>query len=342
MFKKFGKNDIFTADGRTEESVVLQDAFYSVNRKSENHYLSASASGSYFLSILDGNVNLPWSNKLLTIAYGMHSSSVLSSSTAAFAEKNKIYRLYAKTLLGNEKLKFNFNGQQQNELMFLSVARNQVKDGLKVGTISVGILNGLNDQQPTSSAAVLAYLGDSFKNNDDMYSFPGGTAGNLRYRPSGKAASAPTTNTVYGLVFYDHGTAILPPHMIWTTGSSNMFSGGSSYNDTLSGTNNELLNGLANKLADVSFSNISKPQVTFFACVAGKEEFNYSSNPSSKNANGEIIVNSGSLNMVRPTTYITQIALCNDLGQVMAVAKSTHPIKKDFSKKVKITARLIT
>ena len=104
-----------------------------------------------------------------------------------------------------------------------------------------------------------------------------------------------------------------------------------------------ILNGLANKMADFSFINLSRPRVTYFKCIGEKEEFNYSSNPSYKNINGEIIINSGSNNQnVKPATYITQIALCNDLGEIMAIAKATEPIKKDFSKKVTILARLIT
>lgn len=346
MFKKFNDDDIVTTTARIEESVVLAGALYGGYRMFETHFVSSSINTAYFLSITDGNPNLPWSNKLATISYGMHTSSTLYTyaSASAIDHKSKIYRLYAKTLLGDEDLKFVVNKQEQNELIFISLARNQLKDGIKPGTVSIGFNKSGNEQFPSGLLPSVEYNSDLVTKN--IYNFKGGRAADL-FTVSQKfylfSGSNPAMSSSVGLIFYDHGTAALIPHKILLTGSGMQMSGTTTYPDTLFSGNNNLLYGISNKFADFSYTNFSAPRLTFFKCTAEKEEFNYSSNDSYRNDSGEIIVTSGSINQkLIPATYITQIALCNELGQVLAIAKPTQPIKKDFSKKLEITVRLIT
>jgi hypothetical protein len=66
-------------------------------------------------------------------------------------------------------------------------------------------------------------------------------------------------------------------------------------------------------------------------------EFNYSSNPS-------FIDDEGSLNFTSmidmPRVYISTIGLYNDEGDLLAVAKLSQPIAKDFTKEALIRVKL--
>jgi hypothetical protein len=66
-------------------------------------------------------------------------------------------------------------------------------------------------------------------------------------------------------------------------------------------------------------------------------EFNYSSNPS-------FIDDLGSLNFTSmidmPRVYISTIGLYNDEGDLLAVAKLSQPIAKDFTKEALIRVKL--
>ena len=67
-------------------------------------------------------------------------------------------------------------------------------------------------------------------------------------------------------------------------------------------------------------------------------QFNYSENPSFiSGSTGEVIYDSFVNN---PQTYITTVGLYNDNSEVLAVAKLSKPLKKDFTKEALIRVKL--
>lgn len=70
---------------------------------------------------------------------------------------------------------------------------------------------------------------------------------------------------------------------------------------------------------------------------ATSREFNYSNNPSFTNNDGTFTVEEFNRN---PKTYITTIGLYNKEDELVAVAKTSRPIVKNFDKEVAIRAKL--
>ena len=67
-------------------------------------------------------------------------------------------------------------------------------------------------------------------------------------------------------------------------------------------------------------------------------QFNYSENPSFiSGSTGEVIYDSFVNN---PQTYITTVGLYNDNSELLAVAKLSKPLKKDFTKEALIRVKL--
>jgi hypothetical protein len=67
-------------------------------------------------------------------------------------------------------------------------------------------------------------------------------------------------------------------------------------------------------------------------------EFNYSSNPSFiSGSTGAILYD---LFINNPSTYITTIGLYNDSNELLAVAKLSKPLKKDFTKEALVRVKL--
>ena len=77
----------------------------------------------------------------------------------------------------------------------------------------------------------------------------------------------------------------------------------------------------------------------FVFCRAKNAEFNYSINPSfSVSASaGTILYNDFIQN---PTTYISSVGMYNDNNELLAVAKLSKPLKKDFTKEALIRVKL--
>jgi hypothetical protein len=75
----------------------------------------------------------------------------------------------------------------------------------------------------------------------------------------------------------------------------------------------------------------------FYFVRAKNKEFNYTTNASFIDANGNLNFTS----MVdNPVTYITTVGLYNDANELLAVAKLSQPITKDFTKEALIKVKL--
>jgi hypothetical protein len=88
-----------------------------------------------------------------------------------------------------------------------------------------------------------------------------------------------------------------------------------------------------------SFTLLSEETIpsNFIFCRARNAEFNYSTNPSFEKS-----FYSSSLNeyMQTPATYITSVGLYNDNNELLAVAKLSKPLKKEFDTEALIRVKL--
>jgi hypothetical protein len=76
----------------------------------------------------------------------------------------------------------------------------------------------------------------------------------------------------------------------------------------------------------------------FIFVRAQNQEFNYSENPSFiSGSSGEVIFQSFINN---PQTYATTVGLYNDTNDLVAVAKLSRPLEKDFTKETLVRIKL--
>ncbi|MEK6879737.1 MAG: hypothetical protein AABY22_09030, partial [Nanoarchaeota archaeon] len=143
MYKTFDPaRDIQSSISPLNEVIVMGNILFSQsannNVKRTVHWTSGSISGSYYNAIFSDNILSASSVELIDINYGqsISSSYFLSASATNKTEKSKIYRLFAKKLLGAENQIFNLSGTNRNELIFISFRRSQFKDEIKKGATS--------------------------------------------------------------------------------------------------------------------------------------------------------------------------------------------------------------
>jgi hypothetical protein len=154
-----------------------------------------------------------------------------------------------------------------------------------------------------------------------------------------------TRSGSYGLVLPDVGAIILNAAALKLTPAN----GGITLNFNSSSNDDDPYNpGLFfNALIDVSvspsassFQLNSQETVTsdFVFCRARNGEFNYSENPSFiSGSTGAVLYD---LFINSPTTYITTVGMYNDSNELLAVAKLSTPLKKDFTKEALIRVKL--
>ena len=102
---------------------------------------------------------------------------------------------------------------------------------------------------------------------------------------------------------------------------------------TISGSSN----AIANRIFNVSFNNTTELNSTVYFCRANSNEFNYSSNPTYLSASK---IRVKEVRSDEPSTYVTTVGLYSPDNALLAVAKTSEPIKKQPSNEFTLRVRL--
>ena len=151
---------------------------------------------------------------------------------------------------------------------------------------------------------------------------------------SGSTLSQLDTTGSYGLFYPDSGFIILNPQALTNTLSVGLTS---SVAANTNAKNHVTLKDHISRSGHFIVDSEERVSSQYYFTRATNSEFNYTTNPS-------FIDNSGNLNfdsMVdNPTTFITTVGLYNDEGDLVAVAKLSQPVTKDFTKEALIRVKL--
>ena len=287
---------------------------------------SATSAGNYYLSIY--NTSSANQEVQFDVVYcdSQGSGSELFNSIVPNNSPTKtMYGQYRALILEDENASFIF-GKGNNIITgsyfwVLSIERARYKQSLFPGSINlqlsgsgIGIINLTDDSQDNP---VNTFIGSS--RVYQLISGSNGTAGSLLN--SGYVAGSGS----YGLVFPDLGTIILNPFAI--SQSIEIFPSRSNNSDGLN--NGRLYNAIS---GGASLSLNSEETITsdYIFVRARNSEFNYSENPSFiSGSTGEVIYD----NFINaPQTYVTTVGMYNDSNELLAVAKMSRPLLKDFTK----------
>jgi hypothetical protein len=292
----------------------------------------AGSSGDYYLSIYDSS---SLSNVQFDIVYcdsKGSGSNWFNSIVPGNSPTKTMYGQYRALILEDENANFIFgkgtNIVTGSNFWVLSIERARYKESLFPGSLNLklsgsgGIINLTDDSQDN---LVNSFIGTT--RVFQLISGSNGTAGSLPY--SGYVSNSGS----YGLVFPDLGTILLNPYAL--SQSIGLSPSRSNNSDGLNTTT--LYNSIT--LGD-SFALNSEETITsdYIFVRARNSEFNYSENPSFiSGSNGEVIY-SNFIN--QPQVYVTTVGMYNDSNDLLAVAKMSRPLLKDFTKEALIRVKL--
>ena len=243
-----------------------------------------------------------------------------------------IYGQYRSLILEDENASFTFgtgnNVTTGSFFWVLSIERANYKQSLFPGSLNLqisgsgGIINLTDDSQDNP---VSVFLGST--RVYQLISGSNGTAGSLSN--SGYVANSGS----YGLVFPDLGTILINPFAV--SQSIKLFPSRSNNSNGLN--TQRLFNSIV--LGD-SFALNSQETITsdYVFIRARNSEFNYSENPSFISGSTGEVIYSNFINA--PQVYITTVGMYNDSNDLLAVAKMSRPLLKDFTKEALVRVKL--
>jgi|TARA_R100000482_G_C5121605_1_gene146150 hypothetical protein len=295
----------------------------------------AGSSGDYYLTVYQTASSQVTSTPQFEIAYADKlgsGSALFNSSVPEKSPSLSIYGQYRSMILEDENKDFIF-GSSNNILTaenfwVINFDRARYKEQIFAGSLnlslsgSAGIINLTDDSKDNP---VNRFLGSS--KFYQLISGSNGTAGTLAN--SGYVAGSGS----YGLVFPELGTILLNPQAI--SQSIHVDAARSSN----SNDNNPLTLFDSIKLAS-SFQVNSEETITsdYVFIRARNSEFNYSENPSFiSGSTGEVIFDEF---INHPQVYATTVGMYNNSNELVAVAKLSKPLLKDFTKEALVRVKL--
>jgi len=344
-----------------EDFVVSSDSVtntvWSNNSPSLNTFFTSStqkegSSGPYYLSVYQTASNDDTAAVQFQIAYANATGGGgvnFNSQVPFVSATTTIYGQYRTLILEDENSKFvwgdTFTGSISNDFYVLSVERARYKQSLLPGTINLTL----------SSSGVASYDQIHLTDNSGMVTLPtyygtqrvyqmiSGSDGVAYNATSGGTGFTPNSGS-YGWFCPDISTILLNAAAL----DDNTAGGGGINLGTQTSTNfddnpTKLYDHISASAGNIDgniFELNSQETLTsdYVFIRARNNEFNYTENPSFiSGSSGEVIY---SYFINNPQTFPTTVGLYNDSNDLLAVAKLSKPIQKDFTKEALVRVKL--
>ena len=255
------------------------------------------------------------------------------------------YGQYRTLVLGDENASFIFGNYSASRLYAVNVERARYKQSLMPGTWTMHI-SGSN-----TAGGLLVLTDDSvalssvtFTDAGRVYNIVSGSAGvvNITQNEKGWAGGAQAVSGSYGWFLPDIATFLINSDAI--SGSADVSSPAlatSASSNTADNNPEKFVQAMGVAGADnfgFTLNSEEKMSSDYIFIRANNSSFNYSENPSFiSGSTGEVVFNEFIDN---PVTYITTVGLYNETNDLLAVAKLSRPLPKDFTKEMLVRVKL--
>jgi len=302
-----------------------------------------SVSGKYYLSIFQTDSTATSAEVQFNIAFGDSAgsgSTLYDSGIDGKSYTSTVFGQWQNIVLGDENNNFVFGGVTPVTQSFyaLSIERSKFKGNLFPGTLNLRI-SGSNEIVLTDNSNDVTTV--TYNEAGRVFQIVSGSAGSAissTSTPSNAVANGMTVSGSYGLFLPDVGAIILNAAAL-DLGTSDGGTGLATVYETDTDNNNPatLFNAIS---ASGNFTLNSQENITsdYVFVRARNSEFNYSANPSFiSGSTGEVLYNDF---INSPQTFVTTVGMYNDANELLAVAKLSKPLKKDFTKEALIRVKL--
>lgn len=338
-FKRLDQEDIvISADSITAPAwtgnVVSLTSFHTSSAQ------AAGTSGDYYLNIYQTASSDSTAEIQFSVAYGdkQGSGSVdINGNVVGVSPSRLIYGQYRTLVNGTEETDLAFAETIIDNIHVISVERARYKEKLLPGSLLMTLKQGSNAIKLTDDSNYTTT--QTFTDAGRVYNLVSASSEGVRFTGTGTDGTFGYSagSGSYGLLLPDAGLIILNADAL---GESVGNGGIVLPKGTNANTDDLVPQGVFNALnAGAQFKVRSEETVSsnFVFVRARNSELNYSTNPSNITGSGEL---RHDVMIDSPQSYITAVGLYNDNNDLLAVAKLSRPLLKDFTKEALIRIKL--
>lgn len=334
----------FQTDDSVVSSELITAPLWSNNSSTLTSFYTSSTqqigpSGKFYLNTYNGVFGTSGSDSQFSLAYG----HIYGSGSALFnglVEQNSptrdVYGQFRNLIYGDEGTVFNFGGNNgiSRDIYVVSVTRSRFKESVNPGTwnLTLSGSNSITLTDDSNDSSITNYIA-----GNRVYNIVSGSNGH-----SYNSSSIQTNSGSYGFFLPDMGLMVLNPRALSLSYANKGIA--ITVDETTAGTYSNGYNTNSNYLFQaiskgLSFTAKSQETISarFFFVNVKSSQMNYTTNPSIIDTNGNILFSSLINN---PQTFPTSIGLYNDFGDLLAVAKLSKPLPKDFTHQLTCRVKL--
>ena len=336
-FKRFDPQDIvISAESITapvwSNSVIDLTSFFTSSAQ------VAGASGAYYNNVYQTASDDTTAAVQFSVAYGdidgsgsLHFNLAVSGNSPS----KTIYGQYRALVLGDEESNFVFGSETGSHFYVISLDRARYKEKLLPGTFNL-LLSGSGEDtylNLTDNSQVATTT--NFNDAGRVFEVVSGSLGNVYTGVNATGHSKASGS--YGFFLPDVGVILLNGRALDGTPADGGLSLGTIRSMNTEGSGSEKIFDAIKSGGSFKVNSEETISSNFVFVRARNAEFNYSSNPSNTTGSGElrhdVMVNN-------PQAYATSVGLYNDNNDLLATAKLSRPLLKDFTKEALVRIKL--
>jgi hypothetical protein len=342
-FKRLEADD-FLVSSNAISSVCWTTGSPSLTNFYTSSVQAGGSSGNYYINVFDTTAT---QSVQFAIAYGNAAgsgSANYNNAVNGLSPSSTIFGQWQDLVIGDENTNFTFGAITSSEFFALPIERACYKESLFLGSLTLNLSGSLGSIKLTDNSKYVTSV--QFCAAGRVFQLITGSAGTISSNLTRNTADGYSFNSgSYGWFLPDIGTIILNPLALAApavSGGIGFIYSGSAFSATGSYTNQTNANSQLLKAISGSTGftlNSQETIVSDYIFVRPRSsEFNYSENPSFiSGSTGEVLYPQFINN---PQVYITTIGLYNDTNQLLAVAKLSRPLAKDFTKEALVRVKL--
>jgi hypothetical protein len=317
----------------TEDSVKSSETvvrgLWNGDTNALSSFFTASGYTEYYLDIYQSNPNTG-SEVQFNIQYGNVNGSgsyPINVNIPSNTPSRVVYGQYRTLVYGTETQNFSFDNYvtTASDIYVININRSRYKQALQPGSFNLTLASGSRYIQLTDDSNTTSLT--RFVGENQVYYIISGSNGN--------AFTSSAASTYYGMMLPNLGIIILN-----ASGTLSPFIAAPTQT-TASAQNNhlKLFTSIVSGSVSGSFNLQSQEVISarYFFTRVKNSEYNYTSNPSIIDNNGNLLYTTLINN---PQTYVTTVGMYNDNNELLAVAKLSKPLVKDFTKEALIRVKL--